>query len=149
MLMGAIADALMEYMRPLTDAMKDTPEGLEKALALGQLCFNLGQMDDDARAEHLGQIRDSMGLSDEEFAGFFRDLILPMLVRHEQMFPREKMMRMPDLIDDFQPDDRLMTKVDKTPHTSPVRRDRNLDRYAPCTCNSGKKYKFCCGAPRR
>ena len=148
--MGAIAEALMEYMRPLTDATDGSPEELEKALALGQLCFNLGQMDQDSRSDHLEKLRESMGLSVEEYADFYVNLFLPMMVRHEEMFPRKKMkQQMSDLIVDYQPDDRLMTKVDKTPHTSPVRRDRNLDRYAPCTCNSGKKYKFCCGAPRR
>jgi uncharacterized protein YecA (UPF0149 family) len=147
--MGAIGEALLEYMRPLTDATDGSPEELEKALALGQLCFNLGQMDQDSRSDHLEKLRESMGLSVEEYAEFFVNLILPMMIRHEEMFPRKKMKQTSVLSVDDQPDDRLMTKVDKTPHTSPVRRDRNLDRYAPCTCDSGKKYKFCCGAPRR
>lgn len=149
--MGAIADALLEYMRPLTDAMSDSPEGLEKALALGQVCFNLGQMDEDSRAECLERIRDSMSLSEEEFAEFYVTLILPMLIRHEEMFPRKGSMRtrLPDLMSAYQPDDHLSTDVEKTIYTATVSRDRSIDRYAPCACNSGKKYKFCCGAPRR
>lgn len=151
LLMSAIGEALLEYMRPLTDATDGSPEELEKALALGQLCFNLGQMDQDSRSDHLEKLRESMALSVEEYAEFYVTIILPMLIRHEEMFPRNGSMRMrvPDLMDAFQPDDDLSTDDEKTIYTAPVKRDRSIDRYAPCTCNSGKKYKFCCGVPRR
>lgn len=26
---------------------------------------------------------------------------------------------------------------------------RQIERYSPCGCGSGKKFKFCCGAPKR
>lgn len=156
--MGAIAEALMEYMRPLTEAMNGSHEELEKALALGQLCFNLGQMEsDEVRAECLEKLHVSMGISDEEFAEFYAGVILPMLIRHEEMFPRKNSMRMrlPDFLERYASDDRFSTDEglsadeEKTIYTAPVKRDRSLDRYAQCTCNSGKKYKFCCGASRR
>jgi hypothetical protein len=151
LLMGAIGGALLEYMRPLTDAMDGSPEELEKALALGQFCFNLGLMDEDSRSESFEQMQDSIGLSDEEFADFYANLILPMLIRHEEMFPRtdSTRTRLPDLMGAYQPDDHLSTDDEKTIYTAPVNRDRSNDRYAPYACNSGKKYKFCCGAPRR
>ena len=30
--------------------------------------------------------------------------------------------------------------------TAPAATQAGIDRYAPCPCNSGEKYKFCCGA---
>jgi hypothetical protein len=35
-----------------------------------------------------------------------------------------------------------------TPPSHPSRPPAPFDRYAPCPCGSGRKYKFCCGARR-
>jgi preprotein translocase subunit SecA len=32
---------------------------------------------------------------------------------------------------------------------APAKTKPKVDRYAPCPCGSGKKYKFCCGAKGR
>jgi uncharacterized protein YecA (UPF0149 family) len=87
-------------------------------------------------------------MDDDEFDEFRRSVILPMIRRHHEMFPQ--MHRRASTR--YSPVD-----VSPTSHSTwdrPTPRERSkaypgTDRYAPCPCNSGRKYKFCCGKTAR
>jgi hypothetical protein len=139
--MGAIADAIAAFMQPLIDQTDGSQEQLEKALAIGQFCFNTALLPDDEREETIGEMQSSLRLDDEEFDDFRRSILDPMIARHEYMFP---MMHGREPV--FARGPSLWTE----PPTAPAKKYAGTDRYAPCPCASGKKYKFCCGAtPRR
>jgi hypothetical protein len=82
-------------------------------------------------------------MDDEEFDEFRRSIIAPMIRRHQQMFPlmHQRVATGPlqsGLSAPARPS--MAASSEKYPGT---------DRYAPCPCDSGEKYKFCCGAKRR
>ena len=138
--MGAIAEGIVEFARPLIDATDGSHEELEKALLISQLCFNLALCPQDKREEGIRAMRPSMEADDEGFEEF-RNVVAFMIERHERMFPlmhRKRHQASPP-------------EVDNPPHWNrqesavPAEKKRGIDRYAPCPCNSGKKYKFCCG----
>jgi hypothetical protein len=146
--MGAIAEALVAYAQPLLDGTDGSVEQMQKAFTLGNLCYNLALMPESSRDHSIGEMRQMLGMDDKEFDDFRRTVIDPMIQRHQQMFPQ--------FHDQGSTDDSLggpatsgfpfwkrhgKTKGDEAyPGT---------DRYAPCPCNSGLKYKFCCGKKRR
>ena len=47
--MGAIAEGFVAFAQPLIDQTDGSQEQLNKALAIGQLCFNLALVSDDRR----------------------------------------------------------------------------------------------------
>jgi hypothetical protein len=47
--MGAIAEGFLAYAQPLLDQTDGSEEGLNKAFAISQLCFNLALLPDDRR----------------------------------------------------------------------------------------------------
>ena len=141
--MGAIAEAIVAYAQPLLDQSDGTEEDLNKALALSTLCYNLALLPTDGRETMLSEMRSKMNMDQEEFDGFRRSFIDPMIRRHEEMFPlmHRRVATGPLPIDPVpQAHQRRAASTEKYPGT---------DRYAPCPCNSGEKYKFCCGAKRR
>ena len=82
-------------------------------------------------------------MDDEEFEQFQRSLIDPMIRRHDEMFPLMHHRGFTDRSENVlsvQPHPRTPAPAAKYPAT---------DRYAPCSCNSGEKFRFCCGAKRR
>ena len=130
--MGAIAERFVAYAQPLIDETDGSPEQLKKALSISQMCFTLAQLPDDKQQSFLNDARQELGMDDQQFDELRQSVIEPMLRRHKQMFPL--MHRRASTGQSF---DELGAKaVEKYPGT---------DRYAPCPCNSGKKYKFCCG----
>ena len=81
-------------------------------------------------------------MDDGEFDAFRHSIVVPMIQRHQEMFPL--MHR------------RVSTGPSQGGPSLPAPRERRrrrsvsgTDRYAPCPCNSGQKYKFCCGEKRR
>ena len=141
--MGAIADAIMAYGQPLIDQTDGSMEELKKALSLTQLCFNLAMTPDNQRDAMLDEMRSDLSMDDEEFDEFRRELVLPMIRRHEAMFPRmhQRVSTGPAVSSPT-----LQTTTSKA---SSAGKYPGTDRYAPCPCNSGEKYKFCCGAKGR
>ncbi|MGH7134950.1 MAG: hypothetical protein ACREHD_04375, partial [Pirellulales bacterium] len=85
--MGAIGDAIGAYIQPLIDETDGSPEQVQKALSLGQLCYNTALLPADKREEMLAEFRSSLGMDDDEFDDFRRSVLEPMIARHEQMFP--------------------------------------------------------------
>jgi hypothetical protein len=132
--MGAIAEAIVAYAQPLLDATDGSMEAMNRALGIGQFCWNLALLPKERQEETLRDAGPTLQMEAEEFEAFRRSVIMPMVQRHEEMFPQ--------LHGRFRTDawesDSLPTE--KYPGTEP---------YAPCPCNSGRKYKFCCRAKRR
>ena len=141
--MGALADGIVAYVQPLIDQTDGSEEQLNKALSLGQLCYNLALLPEGKRDAMLGEMRPSLKMDDAEFAEFRRTIIDPMIRRHKAMFPRLH--------------GRLLAEPEPSPaplgaqtkEAKPGDRYPGTDRYAPCPCGSGEKYKFCCGAKGR
>jgi hypothetical protein len=141
--MGAIAEGFVAFAQPLIDQTDGSQEQLNKALAIGQLCFNLALFPEDKRDTALGEMRTSLQMNDEEFDEFRNSIVTPMIQRHQQMFPQmhRRVSTSPWLSGPLAPAQPSMAASAETyPGT---------DRYAPCPCNSGQKYKFCCGKKRR
>ena len=142
--MGVFAQAIADYAQPLLEHTDGSEEQLNKAFAVSQFCFNLALTPEDSREKAIGEMRLTLKMDEEEFDEFRRTIILPMIERHHEMFPR---MHMRGLTDDLPsgpepsgPSLRARPRMARPAKASPV-----IDRYAPCPCNSGQKYKFCCG----
>ena len=88
----------------------------------------------------LDEMRQTLGMDDAEFAEFRRSVIVPMIRRHEEMFPG---MHRRSFGDSAPSSSSPRTHTRKA---APGERYPGTDRYAPCPCGSGEKYKFCCGA---
>jgi uncharacterized protein YecA (UPF0149 family) len=141
--MGAIAEGLVAYAQPLIDQTDGSHEQLSKAFALSQLCFNLSLLPDEEREAAISEMQSSLKMDDSEFDEFRRSILIPMIERHHQMFP---LMHKRGSADPWQsaPTQQAQPRKSASGEKYP-----GTDRYAPCPCNSGEKYKFCCGAKRR
>jgi hypothetical protein len=141
--MGAIAEAMVAYAQPLIDQTDGSMEQMNHALTMSQLCWNLALLPKDRRDELLRKMRPKLPMDDDEFDDFRRSVLVPMIHRHEDMFPGlHGNYRFDSSHEDLSlpPPPRQTAPAEKYPGT---------ERYAPCPCNSGKKYKFCCGAKGR
>ena len=85
--MGAIADAFVDYAQPLLDKTDGSLEQVNKAFALSQMCWNLALLPEEARGESLAKMRPTLTMDDDEFDTFRRTVVIPMIRRHEEMFP--------------------------------------------------------------
>ena len=85
--MGAIAEAFAAFAQPLIDQTDGSPEQVEKAFALSQVCYNLALFPEESRQTTLSELQQSLKMDDEEFGEFRRELIDPMVLRHQAMFP--------------------------------------------------------------
>jgi hypothetical protein len=141
--MGAIAEGFVAYAQPLIDQTDCSIEHMNKAFAISQFCFNLALLPEDRRDESLSEMRSTLQMDDEEFDEFRSSLVIPMIRRHEEMFPL--MHRRPSAAPSQSASPpRAQPKVAASAEAYP-----GTDRYSPCPCNSGEKYKFCCGRKRR
>jgi hypothetical protein len=141
--MGAIAEGLVAYAQPLLDQTDGSIEQLDKAFAISQLCFNLALLPENSRETSLSELRTSLNMDDEEFDAFRRSTVAPMIRRHQEMFPQM-----------HRPVTTGPSQSGRSPQahlrmSAPTEKYPGTDRYAPCPCNSGQKYKFCCGARGR
>jgi hypothetical protein len=132
--MGAMAEAIVAYAQPLFDQTDGSLEQMNKAMAIGQLCWNLAVSPEDKRDQTLREMRPTLGMDDDEFEAFRSSIIDPMIRRHQEMFPQ---MHGHDSTARVQTGPSLPARAKKE-------RYPGTDPYAPCPCNSGKKYKFCC-----
>ena len=135
--MGALAEGFVTYAQPLLDQTDGSLEQLNKAFAISQLCFNLALLPDDKRDTTLSEMRTTLQMDDEEFDAFRRSIVIPMIRRHQEMFPLMHQ-RGSTAASPFGPSSRAQSRAaaaEAYPGTDP---------YAPCPCKSGRKYKFCC-----
>lgn len=86
--MGAIAEALAAYAQPLLDQTDGSEGQLNKAFAISQLCYNLALMPEGSRDGAISEMRLSLEMDDEEFDDFRRSIVVPMIQRHQEMFPQ-------------------------------------------------------------
>jgi len=137
--MGAIADAIAAYAQPLLDQTDGSADQMNRAFALGTLCWNLALLPEAERDKALGEMRPTLKMNDDEFDAFRRSVVGPMIQRHEEMFPR--MHRAHSL----QP--AMGVPAPQTRPRPPARNEKfsGTGRNAPCPCNSGRKHKLCCG----
>jgi len=141
--MGAIAEGLVAFAQPLLDQTDGSLEQLNKAFAMGQFCFNLALLPEDQREKVLGESRLKLEMDEQEFDAFRRAIVVPMIRRHQEMFPlmhRRISTHRSQRGSSLSATPRMAQRAETSPGT---------DRYAPCPCNSGEKYKFCCGAKGR
>ena len=133
--MGAIADSFVAYAQPLLDESDGSEESVKRAMTMAQMCWNFALLPEDQRDAAIEKVKPALNMTDEVFAEFRLKFILPMIRRHCQMFPllhsRSKPMSI--LFDD------------EPPPPPPKKKPVVKDRYAPCPCGSGRKYKWCCG----
>ncbi len=141
--MGALAEGFAAYAQPLLDQTDGSYEQLNKAMVISQLCYNLSLLPEDKREASLNAMRPRLEMNDEEFAEFRRIVVMPMIERHHEMFPgmhrQEPPVRSPG---GHSPRPELRT-------AAPTPTKTQIAPYGPCPCQSGKKYKFCCGVKRR
>jgi len=137
--MGIIAESIMAYAQPLLDGTDGSLEQMNRALTLAQICWNLAIMPEEARDKALLEMRPALKMEPDEFEAFQRTLVVPMIRRHKEMFPY---MHEPGPTG-------ASTEVPAPPSsTTPLvstEKYPGTARNAPCPCNSGKKYKKCCG----
>jgi hypothetical protein len=136
--MGAIADAMMAFAKPLIDATDGSMEQINKALALSQCCWNLAITPEANREDLIQKMQSNFQMNDAEFESFRRDMIMPMLERHKEMFPLYHNKTSPTA------SPRVFSPRPPIPSPPPPPKPAAIDPYAPCPCGSGKKFKFCC-----
>jgi hypothetical protein len=141
--MGAIAEAFVTYAQPLLEQTDGSHAELSKAFAISQFCYNLALVPDEKRETALSKMRATLEMDDEGFDAFRRTIVVPMIERHQQMFPR---LHNRVSADPRQSASSLLAQPRPTESREAY---PGTDRYAPCPCNSGQKYKFCCGVKRR
>ena len=137
--MGAIAEVMVAYAQPLLDDTDGSAVQMNSALALAQICWNLALVPEKEREDNLAEMRPFLKMDDDEFEEFRRSVVLPMIRRHHEMFPRMSRLGSTD-----------HSSGASVPQTRPTTTSRTekypgTGRNAPCPCNSGKKYKRCCG----
>lgn len=138
--MGAIAEAIAAYAQPLIDATDGSLEAVNDALSVSQLCWNIAILPKVKQDEALSGVGLDLEMQSEEFETFRQSVLIPMIRRHEEMFPQ---LHVHFSTDHFQADPSDPTNA------APKERYPGTEPYAPCPCNSGRKYKFCCRAKKR
>ena len=138
--MGAIADAISRFAQPLIDATDGSPEELQRALTLSQLCWNLAITPAEKRDEFLANMQPTLKMDDGEFQEFKRTVVTPMIRRHQEMFPAMQRRGATD------PSHPVPGHAIPPPALRrPVKKYAGTGRNERCPCGSGKKYKVCCG----
>ena len=137
--MGAMAEALVAYAQPLIDETDGSIEQMQSAFTVSNLCYNLALIPDESRERAIDDMKISLKMSDKEFENFRRSVITPMIQRHQTMFPKTYGPGSTDVANTG-PWRRRGPTLESTSDEIP-----KTDRYAPCPCDSGLKYKFCCG----
>lgn len=128
--MGGMAQSMTAYSQPLLDQTDGSPEQIEHALSIAQMCWNLALLPgEEERKSFLAQMQSELNMNDRELTEFYESVVVPMIKRHNEIFPK---------------------KSSQTPAKKALRRPREekypgTGRNDPCPCNSGKKYKRCCG----
>ena len=133
--MGAIAEAIVAYAQPLLDQTDGSIDGMNRAMTVAQMCWNLAILPEGQRGKVIDEFKAALDMTDGEFTEFRQHVVLPMIERHHEMFPglHSRSKQIPDMIDVV---------------PSPTKKPPKADRYSLCPCGSGRKYKFCCGAPK-
>jgi uncharacterized protein YecA (UPF0149 family) len=122
--MGYLAESMSRFAQPLIDASDGSPEDVQRAFSLSQLCWNLAVLPEEQRDRSLAAMQSALKMDDEEFQDFKNGVVIPMIHRHQAMFPKMQHRGAPD---------------------RPTKQYAGTGRNERCPCGSGKKYKVCCG----
>jgi hypothetical protein len=171
--MGLFAEAIAAYAQPLLNDTDGSLEEMQRALTFSQLCWNISVAPHDKRGKVIDDLRSTLGMAVAEFEEFRQSVIEPMIRQHEEMFPAMHAGRRLDAMGadlglhahlladaDLDSDADLLSDADLPSHAELASHGRpsgavskepypGTEPYAPCPCNSGRKYKFCCRAKRR
>ena len=142
--MGVFGEGFVRYAQPLIDQTDGSHAQLQKALSIAQLCYNLALRPADQVGKALLDMQPIFGMDEVKFNEFVKSIVAPMIKRHHDMFPH-----LHDDILSIQPVQTIPTLTAQPKKSATDEAYPGTDRYAPCPCNSGEKYKFCCGAKRR
>jgi len=118
---------MVSYAQPLFDETDGSREQMQYALSIAQMCWNLALLPEKERKDSLAQMQPSLGMNAEEFSKFTESVVVPMVKRHHEMFPK--------------------MSPQTTGATPTYRRSEKYPgtgRNEPCPCGSGTKYKRCC-----
>lgn len=88
--MGQMADSIVAYAQPLLDEASGSPQEMQNAMTLAQMCWNLALLGDKEQEEMLATLRPALQMDDTEFAKFKELVVEPMILRHHEMFPNMK-----------------------------------------------------------
>ncbi len=137
--MGAIGESIAAYAQPLIDDTDGSTDQMNHALHLGVLCWNLALLPVEERDSALRDVRPDLKMEDDEFEAFRRTVVVPMIRRRQEMFPRLHG------VGSTAPSKGI--SAFQSCATPPVSREKypGIGRNAPCPCNSKQKYKRCCG----
>lgn len=128
--MGRFAESVVDYAQPLLDDTDGSREQMQSALSIAQMCWNLALLPESEQEEELAEMRPALEMDDAEFLDFRNSVIDPMISRHREMFPS--------------------LSGGGSQSTAPgafpgAKKYPGTKRNEPCPCDSGKKYKRCCG----
>ena len=137
--MGVMADSLGAYMQPLIDQTDGSANEMQKALSIGQFCWNLALLPEEEREKMMLDIQTHLQMDEDRFCEFRRSIIAPMIQRHYEMFPRMPRMGSTHF------KEQTPTPQITPPTPALTRKYPGTGRNEPCPCNSGRKYKRCCG----
>ena len=138
--MGAFGESIAAYAQPLLDKTDGSSEQMNRAFEISLVCWNLALMPEEECEEAIREMQPSMKMDDGKFEDFRRALIDPMIRRHKEMFPN-----MPGLCSMRASPEVSAPPPSRTPLVSKEEKYPGTGRNEPCPCNSGKKYKKCCG----
>lgn len=132
--MGVMSEMLVAYAQPLLDETDGSLEQMNFALKIANLCWGLALMPEEEQGKMIVETRKKLKMNKTDFADFLQAIILPMIRRHQEMYP--------DMAKSVSP------QTTSPPPSPPPPREikyPGTGRNEPCPCNSGKKYKRCCG----
>src|SRR4051812_32017849 len=137
--MGVIAESIATYAQPLLDDTDGSIEQMNRALQVGTLCWNLALLPEEDLAGALVEMGRSLEMNEDEFEAFRRTVVVPMIRRKKEIFRGMRGVGAGGPKKDF--------PAPPPPAPPPVSREKypGTGRNAPCPCNSGHKYKKCCG----
>ncbi len=85
--MGVIADSMVAYAQPLSDAPDGSFEELQNAMLIAVMCWNLALLPDAEQEKMIVEMRPVVKMDDTESCDFVESVIKPMILRQHEMFP--------------------------------------------------------------
>jgi len=140
--MGIMGESIAAYAKPLIDQTDGSKEQVDLAFGVATICWNLALLPEEAQEDGLIGIQKSLEMDDEEFKGFRRSVIDPMIQRRHEMFPN--MAQTASVSPATEAFDDALLEAFTSPSVPYRNREKKLGRNDPCHCGSGKKYKKCC-----
>lgn len=123
-----MAESMVAYAQPLLDKTDGSQSGMQQAMSIAQLCWNLALLSEAERENSYARIQESLNMDETEFDDFQTSIIVPMIQRHHEMFPN------------------LSRRASGVYSGNKVKEKYpGTGRNELCPCGSGKKYKRCCG----